>query len=243
MWELDQTEGWAPKNWCFWTVVLEKTLESLLDCKEIKWVNPKGIQPWIFIGRTDAEAPIFWPPDAKSQLSGKDSDTRKDWRQEEMTENEMASQTQWTWVWANSGRWWRTGKPGMLQSMGHKKSDTTEQLEQQHGYKILIICPLINGHLVVSILWLYEYFDYMTNAAINVYVQVFVWTWLSVLLKICLSVELLRNRVTLCLTFSGTTKCFPKHLYYFIFPSAMGFNFSTFSPTLVIICLVLLKPL
>ena len=85
MWELDHKEGWAPKNWCFWTVVLEKTLESPLDCKEIKSVNPKGNQLWIFIERTDAEAeaPILWPPDAKSQLIGKDPDAGKDWRQEE----------------------------------------------------------------------------------------------------------------------------------------------------------------
>ena len=83
--ELDHKEGWRPKNWCFWTVILEKTLESPLDCKEIKPVNPKGNQPWIFIKRTDAEAeaPILWPPDVKSQLIGKDPDTEKDWRQEE----------------------------------------------------------------------------------------------------------------------------------------------------------------
>ena len=85
MWELDHKEGWAPKNWCFWSVVLEKTLESPLDCKEIKPVNPKGNQSWIFIGRTDteAEAPILWPPDAKSWLTGTDPDAGKDWRQEE----------------------------------------------------------------------------------------------------------------------------------------------------------------
>ena len=73
MWDLDQKDGWAPKNWCFWTVVLKKTLECLLDCKEIKPVNPKGNQPWIFTGRTDveAEAPILWPPDAKNWLIGK----------------------------------------------------------------------------------------------------------------------------------------------------------------------------
>ena len=109
------------KNWCFRTVVLEKTLESLLDSKEIKPINPKGNQLWIFIGRTDAEAeaPILWPLDAKSWLTGKDSDAAKDWRQEEkgMTEDWMASPTQWTWVWVNSGRWWRTEKPDMLQSM------------------------------------------------------------------------------------------------------------------------------
>ena len=78
MWELDHKEGWAPNNWCFWTVVLEKTLESPLNCKEIKPVNPKGNQPWIFIGRIDAEAPILWPPDVKSQLIWKDPDAGKD---------------------------------------------------------------------------------------------------------------------------------------------------------------------
>ena len=83
MW--DHKEGWAPKNWCFWTVVLEKTLESPLDCKEIKPVNPKGNQYRIFIGRTDveAEAPVLWPTDAKSWLIWKDSEAGKDWRQEE----------------------------------------------------------------------------------------------------------------------------------------------------------------
>ena len=93
MWELDHKEGWALKNWCFWTVVLKKTLESPLDCKEIQPVHPKGKQFWIFIGRTDAkaEAPILWPPDAKNLFIGKDPDAGKDWRQEEkgMTEDEM----------------------------------------------------------------------------------------------------------------------------------------------------------
>ena len=93
MGELDCEESWAPKNWCFWTVVLEKTLESPLDCKEIKLVNPKGNQPWIFIGRSDAEAetPILWPPDGKNWLIGKDPDAGKDWRQEEKqaTEDKM----------------------------------------------------------------------------------------------------------------------------------------------------------
>ena len=85
MWELDYKESWAPKNWCFWTVVLEKTLESPLDCKEIQPVHPKGNQSWIFIGRTDAEAetPILWTPHAKSWLIWKDPDAGKDWGQEE----------------------------------------------------------------------------------------------------------------------------------------------------------------
>ena len=97
MWELDHKECWEPKNWCFWTVVLEKTLESPFDSKEIKAVNSKGNQSWIFIGRTDAEAPILWPPDAKSQLIGKDPDAGKDWRQEEKgtTEDEMVGWHHW----------------------------------------------------------------------------------------------------------------------------------------------------
>ena len=85
MWKLDHKEGWAPKNWCFWTVVLEKTLESPLDCKEIQPVHPKWNQSWIFFGRTDAEAeaPILWPPDTKRRLIGKDLDAGEDWRQKE----------------------------------------------------------------------------------------------------------------------------------------------------------------
>ena len=126
------------QSWCFWTVVLEKTLESPLDCKEIKPVNPKGHQPWIFSGRTDAEAevPILWPPDAKSWLTGKDPDAGKDWRQEKrMTDGWMASPTRWTQVWASSGRWWKTGKPGMLQSTGSQRAghDWAPTEQQQNG--------------------------------------------------------------------------------------------------------------
>ena len=99
MWELDYKASWVPKNWCFWTVVLEKTLESPLDCKEIQPVHPKGNQFLVFIGRTDVEAetPILWPPDAKRWLIGKDSDAGKDWRQEEKrtTEDEMVGWHHW----------------------------------------------------------------------------------------------------------------------------------------------------
>ena len=99
MWELDYKESWVPKNGCFWTVVLEETFESLLDFKEIKPVNPKGNQSWIFIGSTDAEAeaPIFWPPDSKNWLSGEDPDVGKDWRQEEegTTDHEMVGRHHW----------------------------------------------------------------------------------------------------------------------------------------------------
>ena len=121
--ELDYKESWVSKNWCFWTVVLEKTLESPLDCKEIQPVHPKGDQSWVFIGRTDVEAetPILWPPDVNSWLIRKDPDAGKDWGQEEKgtTEDDgwMASPTQWTWVWVDSGSWWWTGRPGVLRFM------------------------------------------------------------------------------------------------------------------------------
>ena len=132
MWKLDYKESWALRNWCFWcfwTVVLGKTLESPLDCKEIQPVHPKGNQPWIFIGRTDAEAetPILWPPDMKNWLiwtlspwcwerlkAGGEGDVRA-W------DGWMASPTQWMWVWASSRSWLWTGRPGVLQSMGSQR--------------------------------------------------------------------------------------------------------------------------
>ena len=99
MWELDYKKSWTPKNWCFWTMVLEKTLESPLDCREIQPVHPKGNQSWVFIGRSDVEAetPIFWPPDVKSWLIWKDLDAGKDRRQKEkgMTEDEMVGWHHW----------------------------------------------------------------------------------------------------------------------------------------------------
>ena len=98
LWELDYKESWVLKNWCFWTVVLEKTLSSPLDCKEIQPVHPKGNQSWVFIGRTDAEAetPILWPPDVKNWLIGKDSEAGQDWRQEMgLTEGEMVGWHHW----------------------------------------------------------------------------------------------------------------------------------------------------
>ena len=99
MWELDYKEDWAPKNWCFWTVVLEKILESPLHCKEMQPVHPKGDQSWVFIGRTDVEAetPILWPPDEKSCVFWQDPDAGKDWGQEEkgMTEHEMVGWHHW----------------------------------------------------------------------------------------------------------------------------------------------------
>ena len=129
MWELDYKESWAPKNWCFWAVVLEKTLENPLDCKEIQPVHPKGNQSWVFIGRTDVEAetPIFCPSDVKNWLIWKDPDAGKDRRPEEKDNRGwhgwMASPTQWTWVWVSSGSWWWTRRPGLQfmesQRVGH----------------------------------------------------------------------------------------------------------------------------
>ena len=126
--EMDYKESWVLKNWCFWTVVLEKTLESPLDCKEIKPVNPKGDQSWILIGRADAEAetPTLWPSDMKNWLIWKDPDAGKDWRQEEkgMAEDEMAgwhhqlSEHEFEQV---LGVGWWTGRPGVLQFMGSQR--------------------------------------------------------------------------------------------------------------------------
>ena len=119
-WDLDYKESWVLKNGCFWTVMLEKTLQRPLDCKEIKPVNPKGNQSWLFIVRTDAEAeaPILWPPDSKNWLTG------KDWCWERLKaggegdhrgwDGWMASPTLWAWVQESSGSWWWIGTPGLL---------------------------------------------------------------------------------------------------------------------------------
>ena len=134
MWEFDHKEGWASKNWCFRIVVLEKTLESPLDSREIKPVNSKRSQLWLFTGRTDAEAPILWPPDVKSRLIGKDHDAGKDWGQEEKgtTEDEMVG-----WHhWLNGHEFEQT--PGDSEGGGLaccspwscKESDITEQLNK-----------------------------------------------------------------------------------------------------------------
>ena len=129
MWELDHKESWAPKNWCFWTVVSEKTLKSPLDCKEILPVHPKRNQSWIFIGRNDVEAetPILWPPDMKNWLHS----LERPWCWERLKaggegddrgwDGWMASPTQWTWDWAGSGSCWWIGRPGVLQSMASRR--------------------------------------------------------------------------------------------------------------------------
>ena len=134
-------EGWAPKNWCFWTVVLEKTLDGPLDSKETKPVHPKGNQPWIFIGRTDAEAEV----PVVGQLIRKDLDAGKDWGHEEkgVTEKEMVGWHHWLngHDWTNSRRWWRTGKPDILQSMGSQRAGHDWATEKQQQIKSCFIQP------------------------------------------------------------------------------------------------------
>ena len=144
MWELDLKEGWVPNNWCFQTVILEKTLESPLGCQEIKPINLKGNQSWIFIGRTDAksEAPKLWPSDVNSQLTGKDPDAGKDWKQEEkgMTEDEMVE-----WHYGFNGHECEQtlgdgegpGKPGMLQFMGSHSRTRLNNWTTTEGFCLL----------------------------------------------------------------------------------------------------------
>ena len=146
MWELDCEEGWVPKNWCFWTVVLEKTLECSLDGEEIQPVHSKGVQPWDYFGRNDAkaEAPVLWPPHVKIHW-------KRLWCWEELGaggeggdpgwDGWMASRTRWTWVWVNSGRWWWTGRPGMLRFMGSQRvgHDWTNELNWTENQLLLVL--------------------------------------------------------------------------------------------------------
>ena len=148
MWESDCEEGWALKNWCFWPVVLEKTLQSPLDCKEIQPGHSEGDQPWDFFGRNDAkaEAPVLWPPHAKSWLTFKDSNAGRDWGQEEkgMTEDEMAGwhhgldgcESEWT-----LGDGDEQGGLACCDSWGRKESDTTEQLYWNENMLNSILFP------------------------------------------------------------------------------------------------------
>ena len=160
MWELDYKESWAPKNWCFWTMVLEKTLESPLDCKEVQPVHPKGNQSWVFIGRTDVEAEtlILWPPHAKSWLIGKDPDAGKDWGQAEkgMTEDGMVG-----WHhWLDGHEFGLTlgvgvGQGGLVcwSSWGHEALDTTERLNWTVLFQILAGKFSALHHWVLYWLW------------------------------------------------------------------------------------------
>ena len=145
MWELGYKESWVPKTWCFWTVVLEKTLESPLGCKEIQPVHPKGDQSWVFIGRTDAEAetPILWATSCEELTHWK-----RPWCWEGLGvggegENRgwdgwMALATRWTWVWVNCGSWWWTGRPGVLRFMGSKR------VRHNWSTELRLICTVAN---------------------------------------------------------------------------------------------------
>ena len=159
-------ESWTIKkaeqrNWCFWILVLEKTLQSPSDCKEIQPVHPKGNQSWVFIRRTDVEVetPIFWPPDAKSWLIWKDPDAGKDWGQEEKGttgwDGWMASPTPWTWVWVKSGSWWWTGRPGVLrfvelQRVRHDWVTELKWTETQSTH--LLMCSFLAVEIIVLVI-------------------------------------------------------------------------------------------
>ena len=160
MWELDCEESWALKNWCFWTVVLEKTLMSSLDCKEIQPVHPKGDQSWVFIGRTnvEAETPVLWPPDVNSWLIWKAPDAGKDWGEEEKgtTENEMVG---WHHRLNGHGFGWtpgvgdRQGCRACCSPWGCKVSDTTERLNWSELNWIFSIAVLVSIVYLVSDLY------------------------------------------------------------------------------------------
>ena len=163
MWDLDYKESWALKNRCFWTVVLEKTLESPFDSKEIQPVHPKGDQSWMFIGGTDVEAetPILWPPDAESWLIGKDPDAGNDWGQEEkgMTEDEMVGWHHWL---NGHGFGWTLrvgdGQGGLARfgSCSRKESDTTEQLNRTKlNFKVFIdFATILHLFFYILVFWL-----------------------------------------------------------------------------------------
>ena len=162
MWELDHKEGWALKNWCSWTVVLEKTLESPVDSKEIKPVNPKGNQPWILIEMTDAEAPILWLPDVNNWLPGKEPDAGKDWRQKEkrMTEDELVG-------WHHRFNGHEPGQPlgggegqGSLvccSPWGRKESDMTWRLNNNNNYILKGLNAYIKSKVHSGKLWPWDF--------------------------------------------------------------------------------------
>ena len=156
MWELDHKEGWLLKNWCFWTEVLGKTLETPLNCKEIKPINPKGNQSWIFIGRTDAEAEI---PNTLATWCEELTHLKRPWCWERLKaggegddrgwDGWMASLTEWSWIWASFESWWWTGRPGVLQSMGSQRVGHNLATEQQFEYLYCYIrCFLISFYFL-----------------------------------------------------------------------------------------------
>ena len=177
MWELYSEEGWVTKNWCIWTVVLEKTLECPLDYKEIQPVHSEGDQPWGFFGRNDAEAetPVLWPSQVlthwkrlwcwKGLGAGGEGDDRG-W------DGWMASLTRWTWVWVNSGRWWWTGRPGVLWLMGSQRVKLLNWTELNLKQLIRIFCENILD-TVKEILWI------ITLYKMNFINPFFSWVWIN----------------------------------------------------------------
>ena len=193
MWELDSKERWAPKNWCFWTVVLEKTLESPLDCKEIQPVHPKGDQSWVFIGKTDVEAetPILWPPAAKSWLI-----LKRPWCWERLKEGEgddrgwdgrMASPTQWTWVWVDSSSWWWDREAWCAVVHGVAKSRTRLSDWNELNW-------ILSNELIIMV----------TAKSKNVYAMEYGW-------------EPRRKRTCIWWTFSSKFKYFSKYIFYMLY--------------------------
>ena len=179
MWELDCEEGWALKNWCFWTVVLEKTLESPLDCKEIQPVHSKGDQSWVFFGRndTEAETPVLWPPYAKSWLIGKDSDAGRDWGQEEKgtAEDEMAgwhhwldgSESQWT-LGAGDGQ----GGLACWHSWGRKESDPTEWL---NWTELILLHKLEDKKYIYTVFYTDSHLNHFLCSSF------LLWIWITII--------------------------------------------------------------
>ena len=162
MWELDYKESWALKNWCFSSVVLEKTLETPLDCKEIQPVHSEGDQPWDFFGGNDAKAetPLLWPPHVKSWLVRKDSDAGRDWgaggeRDNRGWDGWMASPTQWTWVCVTSGSWWWTRRPGLLRFMGSQRAGH-DWVTELNWHSILKSKDITLPTKVHSHVWMWE---------------------------------------------------------------------------------------
>ena len=193
MWELDYKESWALKNWCFWTVVLEKTLESPLDCKEVQPVHPKGDQSWVFIGRTDVEAgtPIFWPPAAKSWLICKDRDDGKDWgREKGTTEDEMVGchhrldgrEFGWT-LGVDDGQ----GGLVCCNPWGHKESDTTEWLNWTELDKCWVhwCCWLMLSTVNVLLMFDLSKFSVNNIQAVFKILEISLWTGTGVVLTRC----------------------------------------------------------
>ena len=213
MWELDCEESWVQKNWCFWTVVLEKTLESPLDCKEVQPVHPEGDRSWDFFGRNDAKAetPVLWPPHVKSWLIGKDSDAGRDWGQEEKgtTADEMAG---WHHQLDAHEFWWipgvGDGQGGLAccDSWGHRESDTTEQLNWTEW---LVILSIFSGACWPSWYFLWR----------NVYLDLLPIFWLS-----CLGFVVMLYWTAQFYVFFQRFKILPS-IFFFFFLLINAFNY------------------